>query len=366
MNSRIIHTWSSLLAECKINADCPYDKACLNENCVNPCTHGQVRCGSGAECLPQNHQAVCKCPPGTQGSPFVACITGHCQYNEDCADHEACDRLNRVCRPVCEQETCATNALCVGRRHQPQCECRAGFLGNPYVQCDLPKQEPKPECTQDSECASKLACINQRCADPCATPHVCSPQQTCTVLDTLPLRTMICKCPSDTVSDNSGNCVPLQPVIVAGGCQHNAECASSEICLHGSCLDACRLERCGVNAQCSARDHYAQCSCPAGYQGNPRIECYTTEVAQPKIPGAECSRNDDCPRDKNCLNERCVNPCMADACGQGAYCHVQERAAVCRCPPGYTGDPRVRCLPRKFNHYNRNLQNQLILTFIYP
>lgn len=314
---------------------------------MDPCTHGQVRCGNGAQCLAQNHQAVCICPTGTQGNPFISCITGHCQYNEDCADHEACDRLNRVCRPVCDQETCALNAICVGRRHQPQCECRPGYQGNPHVQCDIPVKTPKPQCIQDADCPSKLACINERCADPCATPHVCTPQQTCTVLDTLPKRAMACKCPGDTVTDISRNCVPITVPKVISGCQHNSECANTEVCSNGNCLDACRLERCGVNAQCTARDHYAQCNCPKGFQGNPRIECYTTEVDVPRIPNPGCSRNDDCPRDQICRNEICISPCAADDCGIGAYCHVQQRKAICRCPPGYSGNPQERCLPRK-------------------
>lgn len=321
---------------------------------MNPCTYGNIRCGLNALCEPQNHQAVCVCPAGTQGNPFVSCITGRCQYNDDCADHEACDRLNRVCRPVCDEDTCAVNAICLARHHQPQCQCSSGYTGNPYEVCQLPKQSPedvpKPECTQDADCPSQLACISQRCANPCATPNICTPQQTCTVLDTVPLRTMICKCPTDTITDTSGNCVPIKHDVVAG-CQHNQECANTEVCQRGSCIDACRLERCGVNAQCVSRDHYAQCSCPRGYTGNPRVECRFVAIERPKIPSAECVNNDDCPYDKTCRNAVCVSPCANEACGRGAYCHVQNREAVCRCPPEYTGNARQACIPRKYSIY---------------
>lgn len=335
---------------------------------MNPCSYGEVRCGTGAQCTPQNHQAVCICPPGTQGNPFVSCITGHCQYNEDCADHEACDRLNRVCRPVCDEDTCALNAICTGRRHQPQCECRPGYRGNPFVQCDVPREPPtkvEPECKQDADCPSQLACINQRCANPCATPHVCTPQQTCHVLDTLPLRTMICKCPSDTITDNSGNCVPIKHEVVSG-CQSNDECGNTEVCQRGVCIDACRLERCGVNAQCRSRDHYAECTCARGYEGNPRVECQLIVHEQPKTPNAECTKNDDCPYDKTCRNERCVNPCVEDSCGRGAYCHVQNREPVCRCPSGFTGDARVACVPRKYIFYDSFPPQALMNFFCLP
>lgn len=121
------------LAECKADNDCPYDKACINENCLNPCISNT--CGRGAECVVQVHAAQCRCPAGTQGNPLLSCIAGVCQYNEDCADHEACDRLNRVCRPVCDEDTCAETATCVGREHQPKCECPIGTTGNPFVEC---------------------------------------------------------------------------------------------------------------------------------------------------------------------------------------------------------------------------------------
>lgn len=71
-----------------------------------------------------------------QGDPMLACIAAVCQYNEDCASHEACDRLNRVCRPVCDEDTCASSAVCIGKDHQPTCVCPHGTSGNPYIECN--------------------------------------------------------------------------------------------------------------------------------------------------------------------------------------------------------------------------------------
>ena len=119
--------------ECKANNDCPYNKACIDENCLDPCL--KTSCGRGAECIVQNHISHCQCPLGTQGNSLISCITGVCQYNEDCADHEACDRLNRVCKPVCDEGTCAETALCIGTDHQPKCTCPVGTVGNPYIIC---------------------------------------------------------------------------------------------------------------------------------------------------------------------------------------------------------------------------------------
>lgn len=69
--------------------------------------------------------------------------------------------------------------------------------------------EPQPECTQDAECPSQLACISSHCQNPCTVANVCSPDQECRVLDTLPLRTVMCQCPPDTIADSSGRCKPI-------------------------------------------------------------------------------------------------------------------------------------------------------------
>lgn len=59
-----------LKGECLSNNECPDNKACINYQCVNPCIG---KCGSGAECEPKSHLAVCKCPHGYTGDALVSC-----------------------------------------------------------------------------------------------------------------------------------------------------------------------------------------------------------------------------------------------------------------------------------------------------
>lgn len=262
-------------AECKINSDCPYDKACINEHCLNPCI--STTCGRGAECAVQVHVAQCRCPVGTQGNPLLSCIAGVCQYNEDCADHEACDRLNRVCRPVCEDDTCADTATCIGQQHQPKCTCPPGATGNPFIECTIPRlpPAPQPECREDAECPSQLACINARCQNPCSLGHMCTPDQQCRVLDTLPLRTIMCTCPPDSFTDASGRCKAIE--YEKPQCTFDSECSNAEKCVRGVCVEACKVDVCGINALCNSLEHRGVCTCAPGYQGNPHIECTTSK-----------------------------------------------------------------------------------------
>ena len=73
----------------------------------------------------------------------------------------------------------------------------------------------------------------------------------------------------------------------------------------------------------------------------------------PKIPvlppSPECTRDTDCFSQRRCINQVCVNPCLAgEPCGRGAFCRVHDHNPVCICPIGYEGDPFVECRPRKY------------------
>lgn len=57
--------------ECVVSADCPQDKACVNQACVDPCPG---TCGVSARCQVVNHNAICTCPPGLVGDPFLRCF----------------------------------------------------------------------------------------------------------------------------------------------------------------------------------------------------------------------------------------------------------------------------------------------------
>lgn len=69
-----------------------------------------------------------------------------------------------------------------------------GFLGSPPG-C-------RPECIVSAECDQHLACINQKCKDPC--PGTCGFNARCQVKSHNP----ICSCPTNYIGDPFEQCTP--------------------------------------------------------------------------------------------------------------------------------------------------------------
>lgn len=153
--------------ECTISADCPRDKACSNQRCIDPC-HGV--CGFQANCQVINHSPVCSCPAPLIGDPFTLCreplpeppsnpcvpspcgLNGQCRLvnevatcvypecviNQDCPRDKAC--YSQKCRDPCK-DACGLNALCQVVNHKAICSCPAGYFGSPEVQCRIQSVE---------------------------------------------------------------------------------------------------------------------------------------------------------------------------------------------------------------------------------
>ena len=88
----------------------------------------------------------------------------------------------------CRPSPCGINAECRDRNGAAACTCLPGLQGDPYVEC-------KPECTINPDCPNTLACVRNKCADPC--PGVCGAHATCSVSNHRPN----CQCDPGYVGD---------------------------------------------------------------------------------------------------------------------------------------------------------------------
>lgn len=200
--------------------------------------------------------------------------------------------------PSCEPSPCGPNSKCQLVSGSPACSCLPDYIGSP--------PDCRPECFTSSECASQLACINQRCQDPC--PGSCGVDANCHVLN----HVSVCTCNEGFTGNPFVQCsrIPATtPTPVKS--------------------DPCNPSPCGPNAEC----FNGECSCLLEYIGNPYESCRP-----------ECIGSQECSRDKACLRNKCRDPCPG-TCGQNAICDVINHIPVCSCQLDYTGDPFSHCRP---------------------
>jgi hypothetical protein len=94
----------------------------------------------------------------------------------------------------CVPSPCGPNSLCQATGEVPSCSCLVGYVGSP-PNC-------RPECVISSECASNLACLREKCRDPC--PGSCGAGAQCNVINHTP----VCTCPAGFTGDPFTNCFP--------------------------------------------------------------------------------------------------------------------------------------------------------------
>lgn len=96
----------------------------------------------------------------------------------------------------CLPSPCGPFSQCRDAGGSPSCSCLSGYIGIP-PQC-------KPECISNSECPSHLACINQKCRDPC--PGTCGGNADCRVVSHSP----VCQCLPGYTGDPFSQCLKIQ------------------------------------------------------------------------------------------------------------------------------------------------------------
>jgi hypothetical protein len=99
---------------------------------------------------------------------------------------------------------------------------------------------------------------------------------------------------------------------------------------------------CAPTAECTVNNHRALCKCPPGFTGDAYSRCVP-------IQKGECQHDIDCPDNRACIGNQCLDPCIIDdPCGTNAQCKTTSHRPVCRCPSGWAGDPHTECYQCRF------------------
>lgn len=291
--------------ECTIHPECSSNLACIQEKCRDPCPGS---CGVNARCSVVNHNAVCTCVVGYDGDPTVQCnlipllSKIQCQTSFPSVTKYFSSATART-PPTspCEPSPCGPNAECRENNGAGACFCFDGYEGNPFDQ----QRGCRRECEINDDCSSILACVRNKCIDPCV--GTCGSYALCEVTKHIPL----CTCPAGYTGD---------PFFL---CREEPVTAPPR-------TNPCVPSPCGPNSQCREINNQAVCSCLPNYIGSP-------PSCRP-----ECVVNSECSPQMACLNQKCSDPCP-NTCGIEASCRTIIHNPICSCPHGYTGDPFSRC-----------------------
>ena len=261
----------------------------MNKKCRDPCPGS---CGNNARCQVVNHNPICQCAPGYTGDPF-----------------SGCSKIIVTTPPPrpqpvnpCQPNPCGPYSQCKNSDFVAACSCLPNYVGTP-PNC-------RPECVINAECPSNRACINEKCVDPC--PGSCGPNADCSVINHQP----VCRCRSGYTGDPFREC--------------RREIATTTV-RTTEFVDPCDPTPCGANANCRSRQRAGACTCIPGYFGDPYQACRP-----------ECVLNNDCPQDRACVNNKCIDPCPG-TCGINAICNTNRHFPKCTCLQGYTGDATTQC-----------------------
>lgn len=93
----------------------------------------------------------------------------------------------------CKPSPCGPNSLCRPRGDESECSCLPDFIGSP-PNC-------RAECVSNNECPNHLACISQKCQDPCIGS--CGANANCHVVSHTPM----CSCMNGYTGDPFTQCV---------------------------------------------------------------------------------------------------------------------------------------------------------------
>lgn len=71
--------------ECIVHGECSDNLACIEQRCQDPCAVYD-NCAPNAECHVTHHRAVCSCPDGYVGNPYIQCLVGKISHtNSSCS-----------------------------------------------------------------------------------------------------------------------------------------------------------------------------------------------------------------------------------------------------------------------------------------
>lgn len=220
---------------------------------------------------------------------------------------------------LCIPSPCGPNSQCRFQNGLAICSCLPSYIGR--------SPNCRPECTVNSDCPSNLACMNQKCLNPCIGS--CGSNTECVVASHIPL----CSCSQGYSGDPFKGCYerPQCKELLLKKKKTSDKNKNVSVTYLPPDESACVKNPCGINAICRELNNAGSCTCIQNYYGDPYIACRP-----------ECILNTECPMNRACINMKCQDPCPG-VCGHNALCNVVNHSPSCLCEHGFRGNPFESC-----------------------
>nr|CAH0107401.1 unnamed protein product [Daphnia galeata] len=292
--------------QCDDDDDCSNSQNCANGRCVNICEEGI--CGVGALCEPRNRRAICRCPSGYSGDPFTRCSPGNTDQRILTGSSSSHSSFN-------------SNPFSSGSHRQTIVTGSSDFGGSSFNSggggggSSFSSGSFSSAPAVGSSFSSAGSSFNSGGStfgdDPCSNFR-CGSNANCL---TRSFRAA-CACRAGYEGDPYTGCRRSE-------CVENTECPSDKVCHNFRCINPCSTS-CGVDSECTVRNHVTVCQCPKGFTGDPFVSC--TPSSSSSVLGRQSS-----------------DYCTPSPCGTNTKCRVENSRAVCSCQEGFMGNPIQGC-----------------------
>lgn len=193
-------------------------------------------------------------------------------------------------------------------------------------------------CHINSDCATDLVCVFQRCHDACTTSRDCERGSRCVAGVG---KQHVCQLADEARCDGEKPCSGAQICGVDGecrdGCNSDSACLDEQVCRSGTCADSTELD---AQGQLTPATTPTDAPIPCAFDS----DCPDALVCRARTCVTECTSEADCDSGQLCRDGRCTTPAVeTQGCVRNSDCDTKQVCEAGACKAAPTPDAGPEC-----------------------